>query len=143
MDEESSTGENMSSDHICCCHCFWLVEWSVVLSHDAYHLFLAFFVAMLLLLTFPVMSEAQDSPESDKLLWPVASALTARLRRLITVYQRCNRKELSRPEILAPTNHNYWLQDEMVRRVEMDPIMKEMQKRYGFVFFYLSETSAY
>ncbi|PIO30837.1 hypothetical protein AB205_0157390, partial [Aquarana catesbeiana] len=75
-------------------------------------------------------STAQDSPESDKLLWPVASALTARLRRLITVYQRCNRKELSRPEILAPTNHNYWLQDEMVRRVEMDPIMKEMQKRW-------------
>uniref|UniRef100_A0A8B9FCY3 Chromodomain helicase DNA binding protein 6 n=1 Tax=Amazona collaria TaxID=241587 RepID=A0A8B9FCY3_9PSIT len=26
--------------------------------------------------------------------WPVSSALTARLRRLVTVYQRCNRKEL-------------------------------------------------
>ncbi|XP_066442720.1 chromodomain-helicase-DNA-binding protein 6 isoform X3 [Eleutherodactylus coqui] len=73
---------------------------------------------------------AQDSPESDRLLWPVASALTARLRRLITVYQRCNRKELARPEILAPTSHSYWLQEEMVRRAEMDPIMKEMQKRW-------------
>ncbi|XP_075033621.1 chromodomain-helicase-DNA-binding protein 6 isoform X4 [Mixophyes fleayi] len=73
---------------------------------------------------------AQDSLESDKLLWPVASSLTARLRRLITVYQRCNRRDLARPEILAPTNHNYWLQEEMVRRAEMDPIMKEMQKRW-------------
>ncbi|KAG9473843.1 hypothetical protein GDO78_004248 [Eleutherodactylus coqui] len=74
--------------------------------------------------------QQEDSPESDRLLWPVASALTARLRRLITVYQRCNRKELARPEILAPTSHSYWLQEEMVRRAEMDPIMKEMQKRW-------------
>ncbi|XP_075701736.1 chromodomain-helicase-DNA-binding protein 6 isoform X2 [Rhinoderma darwinii] len=73
---------------------------------------------------------AQDSPESDGLLWPVASALTARLRRLITVYQRCNRKELARPEILAPASHSYWLQEEMARRAEMDPIIKEMQKRW-------------
>ncbi|KAG8565211.1 hypothetical protein GDO81_012761 [Engystomops pustulosus] len=73
---------------------------------------------------------AQDSPESDRLLWPVASALTARLRKLITVYQRCNRRELARPEILAPTAHSYWLQEEMVRRAEIDPIIKEMQKRW-------------
>uniref|UniRef100_A0A8B9TKV9 Chromodomain helicase DNA binding protein 6 n=1 Tax=Anas platyrhynchos TaxID=8839 RepID=A0A8B9TKV9_ANAPL len=35
--------------------------------------------------------------------WPVSSALTARLRRLVTVYQRCNRKELPpRAEMLVP-----------------------------------------
>lgn len=124
MDEESSTGENMSCDH------FFFFSFLL-------------FVAMLLLLMFPMMSEAQDSPESDKLLWPVASALTARLRRLITVYQRCNRKEMARPEILAPTNHSYWLQEEMARRVEMDPIMKEMQKRYGFDTIRLSQPSTY
>ncbi|KAG8446283.1 hypothetical protein GDO86_013931 [Hymenochirus boettgeri] len=74
--------------------------------------------------------QAQDSPESEKLSWPVASVLTARLRRLITVYQRCNRKELHRPDVLVPTNHGYWLQEEMARRTEMDPIIKEMQKRW-------------
>uniref|UniRef100_A0A8U8C8C9 DNA helicase n=1 Tax=Geospiza parvula TaxID=87175 RepID=A0A8U8C8C9_GEOPR len=46
--------------------------------------------------------------------WPVSSALTARLRRLVTVYQRCNRKELPpRAEMLVPGNHGYWLQDEI------------------------------
>ncbi|XP_018090747.1 chromodomain-helicase-DNA-binding protein 6 isoform X8 [Xenopus laevis] len=74
--------------------------------------------------------QAQDSSEPDKLCWPVASALTARLRRLITVYQRCNRRDLARPEVLVSTNHSYWLQEEMARRAEMDPIMKEMQKRW-------------
>uniref|UniRef100_A0A803TKE9 DNA helicase n=1 Tax=Anolis carolinensis TaxID=28377 RepID=A0A803TKE9_ANOCA len=64
--------------------------------------------------------------------WPVSSALTARLRRLVTVYQRCNRKELpSRPEIMGTCNHGYWLQEEMFRRAnEMDSINKEMQKRW-------------
>uniref|UniRef100_A0A8C3SW89 Chromodomain helicase DNA binding protein 6 n=1 Tax=Chelydra serpentina TaxID=8475 RepID=A0A8C3SW89_CHESE len=32
--------------------------------------------------------------KQDQSCWPVSSALTARLRRLVTVYQRCNRKEL-------------------------------------------------
>uniref|UniRef100_A0A8B9FEJ5 Chromodomain helicase DNA binding protein 6 n=1 Tax=Amazona collaria TaxID=241587 RepID=A0A8B9FEJ5_9PSIT len=64
--------------------------------------------------------------------WPVSSALTARLRRLVTVYQRCNRKELPpRAEMLMPGNHGYWLQDEMFRRAsEMDSVNKEMQKRW-------------
>uniref|UniRef100_A0A8B9CK68 Chromodomain helicase DNA binding protein 6 n=1 Tax=Anser brachyrhynchus TaxID=132585 RepID=A0A8B9CK68_9AVES len=35
-----------------------------------------------------------DGSDSDRSCWPVSSALTARLRRLVTVYQRCNRKEL-------------------------------------------------
>uniref|UniRef100_A0A669R338 Chromodomain helicase DNA binding protein 6 n=1 Tax=Phasianus colchicus TaxID=9054 RepID=A0A669R338_PHACC len=42
-----------------------------------------------------------DGSDSDRSCWPVSSALTARLRRLVTVYQRCNRKELpARSEML-------------------------------------------
>lgn len=37
---------------------------------------------------------------SELLYWPAASALTARLRRLITAYQRSNRRELLRQEAL-------------------------------------------
>uniref|UniRef100_A0A8C0FL79 Chromodomain helicase DNA binding protein 6 n=1 Tax=Bubo bubo TaxID=30461 RepID=A0A8C0FL79_BUBBB len=45
---------------------------------------------------------AQDGSDSDRSCWPVSSALTARLRRLVTVYQRCNRKELPpRAEMLT------------------------------------------
>nr|XP_026653909.1 chromodomain-helicase-DNA-binding protein 6 isoform X8 [Zonotrichia albicollis] len=75
---------------------------------------------------------AQDGSDSDRSCWPVSSALTARLRRLVTVYQRCNRKELPpRAEMLVPGNHGYWLQDEMFRRAsEMDLVNKEMQKRW-------------
>ncbi|EPY78341.1 chromodomain-helicase-DNA-binding protein 6 [Camelus ferus] len=55
----------------------------------------------------------------------------ARLRRLVTVYQRCNRKELCRPEILGPGSQGYWVQEEMFRRTsEMDLINKEVQKRW-------------
>ncbi|XP_035199394.1 chromodomain-helicase-DNA-binding protein 6 isoform X2 [Oxyura jamaicensis] len=77
-------------------------------------------------------SAAQDGSDSDRSCWPVSSALTARLRRLVTVYQRCNRKELPpRAEMLVPGNHGYWLQDEMFRRAsEMDSVNKEMQKRW-------------
>ncbi|XP_049635056.1 chromodomain-helicase-DNA-binding protein 6 isoform X1 [Suncus etruscus] len=74
---------------------------------------------------------AQDGSDSDKSPWPVSSALTARLRRLITIYQRCNRKELCRPEILGAGNQGYWVQEEMFRRTsEMDLINKEAQKRW-------------
>uniref|UniRef100_A0A669QQ39 Chromodomain helicase DNA binding protein 6 n=1 Tax=Phasianus colchicus TaxID=9054 RepID=A0A669QQ39_PHACC len=75
---------------------------------------------------------AQDGSDSDRSCWPVSSALTARLRRLVTVYQRCNRKELpARSEMLVPGNHGYWLQDEVFRRAsEMDSVNKEMQKRW-------------
>ncbi|XP_021272635.1 chromodomain-helicase-DNA-binding protein 6 isoform X1 [Numida meleagris] len=77
-------------------------------------------------------SAAQDGSDSDRSCWPVSSALTARLRRLVTVYQRCNRKELpARGEMLVPGNHGYWLQDEVFRRAsEMDSVNKEMQKRW-------------
>uniref|UniRef100_A0A8C9L622 Chromodomain helicase DNA binding protein 6 n=1 Tax=Pavo cristatus TaxID=9049 RepID=A0A8C9L622_PAVCR len=75
---------------------------------------------------------SQDGSDSDRSCWPVSSALTARLRRLVTVYQRCNRKELpARGEMLVPGNHGYWLQDEVFRRAsEMDSVNKEMQKRW-------------
>ncbi|XP_058541589.1 chromodomain-helicase-DNA-binding protein 6 isoform X1 [Neofelis nebulosa] len=74
---------------------------------------------------------AQDGSDPDKSPWPVPSALTARLRRLVTVYQRCNRKELCRPEVLGPGNQGYWVQEEMFRRTsEMDLINKEAQKRW-------------
>ncbi|XP_064132166.1 chromodomain-helicase-DNA-binding protein 6 isoform X4 [Loxodonta africana] len=74
---------------------------------------------------------AQDGSDPDKSPWPVSSALTARLRRLVTVYQRCNRKEPCRPEILGPGNQGYWVQEEMFRRTaEMDLINKEAQKRW-------------
>uniref|UniRef100_A0A8C6J6H1 DNA helicase n=1 Tax=Melopsittacus undulatus TaxID=13146 RepID=A0A8C6J6H1_MELUD len=78
------------------------------------------------------MREPMDGSDSDRSCWPVSSALTARLRRLVTVYQRCNRKELPpRAEMLMPGNHGYWLQDEMFRRAsEMDSVNKEMQKRW-------------
>uniref|UniRef100_A0A8B9CMS0 Chromodomain helicase DNA binding protein 6 n=1 Tax=Anser brachyrhynchus TaxID=132585 RepID=A0A8B9CMS0_9AVES len=77
-------------------------------------------------------ARSQDGSDSDRSCWPVSSALTARLRRLVTVYQRCNRKELPpRAEMLVPGNHGYWLQDEMFRRAsEMDSVNKEMQKRW-------------
>lgn len=40
------------------------------------------------------------SGSSERLYWPGASALTARLRRLITAYQRSNRREQLRQEAL-------------------------------------------
>lgn len=74
---------------------------------------------------------AQDGSDPDKSPWPVSSALTARLRRLVTIYQRCNRKELCRPEILGPGSQGYWVQEEVFRRTsEMDLINKEAQKRW-------------
>uniref|UniRef100_A0A8C3SVZ5 Chromodomain helicase DNA binding protein 6 n=1 Tax=Chelydra serpentina TaxID=8475 RepID=A0A8C3SVZ5_CHESE len=80
----------------------------------------------------PQQEVSGDGSDSDRSCWPVSSALTARLRRLVTVYQRCNRKELPpRAEMLVPSNHGYWLQEEMFRRAaEMDPVNKEMQKRW-------------
>uniref|UniRef100_A0A8C3XTE4 Chromodomain helicase DNA binding protein 6 n=1 Tax=Chelydra serpentina TaxID=8475 RepID=A0A8C3XTE4_CHESE len=47
-----------------------------------------------------------DGSDSDRSCWPVSSALTARLRRLVTVYQRCNRKELPpRAEMLVNVSY--------------------------------------
>lgn len=41
------------------------------------------------------------SGSNERLYWPGASALTARLRRLITAYQRSNRREQLRQEALS------------------------------------------
>uniref|UniRef100_A0A8C5C3E7 Chromodomain helicase DNA binding protein 7 n=1 Tax=Gadus morhua TaxID=8049 RepID=A0A8C5C3E7_GADMO len=41
------------------------------------------------------------SGQAGRLYWPAASALTARLRRLVTAYQRSNRRELQRQEALS------------------------------------------
>ncbi|XP_069508223.1 chromodomain-helicase-DNA-binding protein 6 isoform X2 [Ambystoma mexicanum] len=72
-----------------------------------------------------------DGSDPNRYQWPVSSALTARLRRLITLYQRCNRKETPRAAILVPSNHSFWLQEDMYRRaLEMEPITKEIQKRW-------------
>lgn len=47
-----------------------------------------------------VPSVGGASGSSERLYWPAASALTARLRRLITAYQRSNRREQLRQEAL-------------------------------------------
>ncbi|KAJ0058954.1 hypothetical protein NL108_003289, partial [Boleophthalmus pectinirostris] len=48
-----------------------------------------------------VIASGSGAPgPNEKLYWPAASALTARLRRLITAYQRSNRRELLRQEAL-------------------------------------------
>uniref|UniRef100_A0A4W3HLK8 Chromodomain-helicase-DNA-binding protein 6-like n=1 Tax=Callorhinchus milii TaxID=7868 RepID=A0A4W3HLK8_CALMI len=57
---------------------------------------------------------AQDGADTDRPQWPVASVLTARLRRLITTYQRCNRKELVRMESLARNNRRRWFPQEEI-----------------------------
>ncbi|KAK1157605.1 hypothetical protein AOXY_G23730 [Acipenser oxyrinchus oxyrinchus] len=78
------------------------------------------------------VTAAPDCSDQDRPMWPVASSLTARLRRLITVYQRFNRKELIRSEFLVPDGHGTWhLSEEMRRRVvEPDPLFLEMQNRW-------------
>ncbi|XP_059508662.1 chromodomain-helicase-DNA-binding protein 6 isoform X1 [Stegostoma tigrinum] len=75
---------------------------------------------------------AQDGVDVDRPQWPVASVLTARLRRLITAYQRCNRKEMVRMESLARNNRRRWYpQDEIWGRVpEMDIVTMDIQQRW-------------
>lgn len=68
---------------------------------------------MILTAVFPPLSSSAKSGENgpnvrssgaagsnEQLYWPAASALTARLRRLITAYQRSNRREQLRQEAL-------------------------------------------
>ncbi|XP_072371480.1 chromodomain-helicase-DNA-binding protein 6 isoform X3 [Scyliorhinus torazame] len=75
---------------------------------------------------------AQDGTDIDRPQWPVASVLTAHLRRLITAYQRCNRKELVRMESLARNNRRRWYpQDDIWGRVpEMDIVTMDIQQRW-------------
>uniref|UniRef100_A0A667YIK5 Chromodomain helicase DNA binding protein 7 n=1 Tax=Myripristis murdjan TaxID=586833 RepID=A0A667YIK5_9TELE len=46
-------------------------------------------------------AKSSENGRGGRLYWPVASALTARLRRLITAYQRSNRREQLRQEALS------------------------------------------
>eukprot|EP00062_Callorhinchus_milii_P025224 gi/632985974/ref/XP_007909983.1/ PREDICTED: chromodomain-helicase-DNA-binding protein 6-like isoform X3 [Callorhinchus milii] len=73
---------------------------------------------------------AQDGADTDRPQWPVASVLTARLRRLITTYQRCNRKELVRMESLARNNRRRWFpQEEIWGRIpEMEAVTMDPQR---------------
>lgn len=62
----------------------------------------------LMVCLFPVVKSGENgvqpvgeiSGPNERLYWPAASALTARLRRLITAYQRSNRREQLRQEAL-------------------------------------------
>uniref|UniRef100_A0A670JPR4 Chromodomain helicase DNA binding protein 6 n=1 Tax=Podarcis muralis TaxID=64176 RepID=A0A670JPR4_PODMU len=68
-----------------------------------------------------------DGSDPDKSSWPVSSALTARLRRLVTVYQRCNRKELpTRPEIIGWTRRE---QADFYRTVSSFGVMYDPEKK--------------
>ncbi|XP_062400632.1 chromodomain-helicase-DNA-binding protein 6 isoform X4 [Sardina pilchardus] len=72
--------------------------------------------------------------EQGRLLWPAGSALTARLRRLITTYQRYNRREPLRHDylMLDGAGHVPWQLGEDLRRcaVEPDPLFLEWQRRW-------------
>uniref|UniRef100_A0A8C9TXS3 Chromodomain helicase DNA binding protein 6 n=1 Tax=Scleropages formosus TaxID=113540 RepID=A0A8C9TXS3_SCLFO len=64
-----------------------------------------------------------DNMEQGRAVWPTGSALTARLRRLITAYQRFTRREPLRHDFLMP-------EGEFRRRVtEPDPLFLEWQRR--------------
>ncbi|XP_028667855.1 chromodomain-helicase-DNA-binding protein 6 isoform X2 [Erpetoichthys calabaricus] len=78
------------------------------------------------------VSTALEISDQDRLIWPAGSALTARLRRLITAYQRFNRKEIIRPEFLVPDSHGCWHLAEEIRRrvVEPDSLFMEIQNRW-------------
>uniref|UniRef100_A0A667YNM6 Chromodomain helicase DNA binding protein 7 n=1 Tax=Myripristis murdjan TaxID=586833 RepID=A0A667YNM6_9TELE len=61
-----------------------------------------------------------SSGTNERLYWPVASALTARLRRLITAYQRSNRREQLRQEALSRPDGRRRRRREWTRREEAD-----------------------
>ncbi|XP_042563774.1 chromodomain-helicase-DNA-binding protein 6 isoform X2 [Clupea harengus] len=75
-----------------------------------------------------------ENSEQGRLLWPAGSALTARLRRLITAYQRYNRREPLRHDylMLDGNSHVSWQMGEDLRRctVEPDPLFLEWQRRW-------------
>lgn len=76
---------------------------------------------------------AQESMEQGKAMWPAGSALTARLRRLITAYQRFTRREPMRHDFLIPEGAGpvaWQLGEELRRRtIEPDPLFLEWQRR--------------
>ncbi|XP_035243439.1 chromodomain-helicase-DNA-binding protein 6 [Anguilla anguilla] len=76
----------------------------------------------------------QESAEQGKAMWPAGSALTARLRRLITAYQRFTRREPMRHDFLLPEGAGpvaWQLGEELRRRtIEPDPLFLEWQRRW-------------
>ncbi|KAJ8400857.1 hypothetical protein AAFF_G00392110 [Aldrovandia affinis] len=77
---------------------------------------------------------AQESVEQGRAIWPAGSALTARLRRLITAYQRFTRREPMRHDFLMPEGAGpvaWQLGEELRRRtLEPDPLFLEWQRRW-------------
>ncbi|KAJ8344324.1 hypothetical protein SKAU_G00316530 [Synaphobranchus kaupii] len=76
----------------------------------------------------------QESMEQGRAMWPAGSALTARLRRLITAYQRFTRREPMRHDFLMPEGAGpvaWQLGEELRRRtIEPDPLFLEWQRRW-------------
>ncbi|KAM9483665.1 chromodomain-helicase-DNA-binding protein 6 isoform 2-T2 [Clarias gariepinus] len=76
----------------------------------------------------------EELVEPSQALWPTASALTARLRRLITAYQRYTRREPFRHEILMHEGIRpvaWQLGDEPRRCItNTDPLFLEWQRRW-------------
>ncbi|KAG7326696.1 hypothetical protein KOW79_010097 [Hemibagrus wyckioides] len=77
---------------------------------------------------------AEEVVEQGQALWPTASALTARLRRLITAYQRYTRREPFRHEILMHEGIGSvaWQVGEELRScmTNSDPLFLEWQRRW-------------
>lgn len=75
----------------------------------------------------------EEVVELGQALWPTASALTARLRRLITAYQRYTRREPFRHEILMHEGIGpvAWQSGEELRQcmTNSDPLFLEWQRR--------------
>ncbi|XP_072541048.1 chromodomain-helicase-DNA-binding protein 6 isoform X2 [Salminus brasiliensis] len=78
--------------------------------------------------------QAQEVVEQGRALWPAGSALTARLRRLITAYQRYTRREPLRHEFLMHEGIGpvAWQLGEDLRRctTDPDPLFLEWQRRW-------------
>ncbi|KAI4878901.1 hypothetical protein NFI96_021724 [Prochilodus magdalenae] len=77
--------------------------------------------------------QTQEVVEQGRALWPAGSALTARLRRLITAYQRYTRREPLRHEFLMHEGIGpvAWQLGEEIRRctTDPDPLFLEWQRR--------------
>uniref|UniRef100_A0AAR2IIT3 DNA helicase n=1 Tax=Pygocentrus nattereri TaxID=42514 RepID=A0AAR2IIT3_PYGNA len=78
--------------------------------------------------------QTQEVVEQGRALWPAGSALTARLRRLITAYQRYTRREPLRHEFLMHEGIGpvAWQLGEEIRRctTDPDPLFLEWQRRW-------------
>uniref|UniRef100_W5MCL6 Chromodomain helicase DNA binding protein 7 n=1 Tax=Lepisosteus oculatus TaxID=7918 RepID=W5MCL6_LEPOC len=66
------------------------------------------------------IGKSSENAEYGKLYWPTASALTTRLRRLITAYQRSYKREQMRQEALNKTDRRRRRPREEVRALEAE-----------------------